>query len=171
MRTEATCPRGCQHGLTLIELIMFIVIVSIGVVGVLLVMNVTVKSSSDPMVRKQALAMVEAILDEVLAKDFSNPSLGYTELTPATCAGRQAYDDVSDYLCCDGTTDSKKIHGDSTLGSTSIPALAAYRATVAVDATAGAVLGTIPAGQIKKVTVTVTGSGETVQLSGYRANY
>ena len=171
MFTEASRCCRRQHGFTLIELIMFIVIVSIGVVGILLVMNVTVKSSADPVVRKQAMAMAEAVLDEVLSREFANPVGGYTEAAPATCANRALYDDVDDYSCFDGTTDSKKIHGDSTLGSTSIPALAAYRATVVVDATAGAVLGAIPVGQIKKITVSVTGSGETVQLSGYRTNY
>jgi len=157
--------------MTLIELIMFIVIVSVGIIGILAVMNVTVKSSADPMLRKQALAMAEAILDEVLSKEFANPTGGYTETTPATCAGRTLYDDVDDYSCFDGSTDSKKIHGDSTLGSTSISSLTAYRATVVVDATASAVLGTIAAGQVKKITVSVTGSGQTIQLSGYRTNY
>lgn len=157
--------------MTLIELIMFIVIVSVGVAGILSVMNVTVKSSADPMVRKQALAMAEAILDEVLAKDFANPAGGYAETVPLTCINRNLYDDVDDYSCFDGTTDSKRIHGDSTLGSGSIAALAAYRANVTVDASAAAVLGSITAGQIKRVTVSVTGGGQTIQLSGYRANY
>jgi MSHA pilin protein MshD len=152
--------------MTLIELIMFIVIVSVGVAGILAVMNVTVKSSSDPMVRKQALSMAEAILDEVLAKDYSNPAVGgYTETDAATCANRVLYDDVGDYSCFDGTTDGKKIHGNSTLGATAITALSAYRATIAVVPTT---LGTIAA---SKITVTVTGSGETIALSGYRANY
>lgn len=158
-------------GFTLIELIMFILIVTVAVVGILLVMNITVKASADPVVRKQSLAMAEAILDEVLSREFANPVGGYAETTPATCANRALYDDVDDYACFDGTTDSKKIHGDSTLGATSLPALAAYRATVAIDASAGAVLGTIPVGQIKKITVTVTGGSETIQLSGYRARY
>ena len=171
MSTEALRSCRCQAGFTLIELIMFIVIVSIGVVGILLVMNVTVQASADPVVRKQALAMAEAVLDEVLSKDFANPVGGYTEAAPATCANRALYDDVDDYSCFDGSTDSKKIHGDSTLGSTAIAALAAYRATVVVDATATAVLGVIPVGQIKKITVSVTGGGETIQLSGYRSNY
>ena len=165
--------RPCQRGMTLIELVMFIVIVSVGILGILSVMNVTVKSSADPIVRKQALAMADAILDEVLAKEFSNPAGGYTETAPTTCANRALYDDVDDYRCFDGSTDSKKIHGDSSLGPIPIAALAGYRATVTVDATASAVIGAIPAGQIEKVTVSVTssGSGETIQLSGYRANY
>lgn len=163
--------RSRQRGLTLIELVMFVVIVSVAAAGILLVMNVTVQASADPMVRKQSLAMAEAILDEILAKEFANPAGGYTETAPATCINRNLYDDVDDYSCFDGTTDNKKIHGDATLGSTSIPALASYRATVTVVATAAAVIGAIPVGQVKKVTVTVTGGNETIQLSGYRTNY
>ena len=160
-----------QRGLTLVELIMFVVIVSVAAAGILLVMNVTVQASADPMVRKQSLAMAEAILDEILGKEFANPTGGYTEVSPATCANRALYDDVSDYACFDGTTDSKKIHGDATLGATSIAALASYRATVTVDATASAVIGAIPVGQTKKITVSVTGGNETIQLVGYRTNY
>lgn len=169
MYSEAATSGHVQRGMSLIELIMFIVIVSVGIVGILLVMNVTVKSSADPMVRKQALAMAEAILGEVLAKDFANPTGGYTEATPATCANRSLYDDVDDYACFDGSTDSKKIHGDDTLGASSIAALSSYRATVTIDT--AATLGAIPAGQTKKVTVSVTGGGESLQAWGYRTNY
>jgi MSHA pilin protein MshD len=169
MSIEASRSGRRQRGLSLVELIMFIVIVSVGIVGILLVMNVTVKGSADPMVRKQALAMAEAILDEVLAKDFANPVGGYTEATPATCANRALYDDIDDYACFDGSTDNKKVHGDATLGSSSLAALSAYRATVTIDA--AAVLGAITAGQTKKVTVSVTGGNESIQVWGYRTNY
>jgi len=171
MSSEAANPSHGQRGMTLIELIMFIVIVGVGIAGILLVMNVTVTRSADPVVRKQALAMAEAILGEVLAKDFANPVGGYTETVPATCANRALYDDVDDYACFDGTTDNKKIHGDATLGSTSLAALSAYRATITIDATAAVALGAIPAGQTKKVTVSVTGGSESIQLWGYRTNY
>src|SRR3989338_6196914 len=60
-----------QRGLTLIELIVFIVIVSVALVGVMTVLNVTVKSSADPMIRKQALAIAEAILEEVMLQPFT----------------------------------------------------------------------------------------------------
>ena len=60
-----------QSGLTLIELILFIVIVSVALVGVLTVFNVTSKSSADPMVRKQMLAVAEAILEEVQLQPFT----------------------------------------------------------------------------------------------------
>ncbi|MCE9569660.1 MAG: type II secretion system GspH family protein, partial [Rhodocyclales bacterium] len=44
--------RHRQHGLTLIELIVFIVIVSVALAGVLSVLNLTARSSADPMIRK-----------------------------------------------------------------------------------------------------------------------
>jgi MSHA pilin protein MshD len=60
-----------QRGFTLIELIMFIVIVGVALAGVLTVFNVTTKSSADPMVRKQALAIAEALLEEVMLQPFT----------------------------------------------------------------------------------------------------
>ncbi|OGA41328.1 MAG: hypothetical protein A3G26_10925 [Betaproteobacteria bacterium RIFCSPLOWO2_12_FULL_65_110] len=60
-----------QAGLTMIELIMFIVIVSVGIAGILVVLNVTVKSSADPMIRKNMLSIAEAMLEEVQLMPFT----------------------------------------------------------------------------------------------------
>lgn len=167
MFTERATCRQRQLGLSLVELIMFIVIVSVGIAGILLVMNVSVKSSADPMLRKQAVAMAEAILDEVLAKDYASPAVGdFAEVDFVNCSGRPQYDDVNDYACFDGAPASAVIFGNSTLGATSIPALAGYSATVSVAAPA-----LFSGATMKKVTVTVTGGAETIQLFGYRAGY
>ncbi len=165
MFTEHTTFRQRQLGLSLVELIMFIVIVSVGIAGILLVMNVSVKSSADPMLRKQAVAMAEAILDEVLAKDYANPAGGFVESTPSTCPGRPQYDDVDDYACFSGAPATAVIFGNSTLGATSIGALSSYSATVSVAPVV------VSGANMKKVTVTVTGGAETIQLFGYRASY
>jgi MSHA pilin protein MshD len=154
-----------QSGFSLIELIVFIIIVSVGVVGILSVMNVTVKSSADPMVRKQAVAMAEAILDEVLSKAYANPPGGYTETDLTNCSGRPQYDDVDDYNCFDGAPSTAVIQGSNTLGASAIPALASYTATVASAPV------TVAGVTMKRITVTVTGGPETIQLFGYRANY
>ena len=161
MFTKPAC-RQRQLGLSLIELIIFIIIVSVGLAGILLVMNVTVKSSADPMLRKQAVAMAEAILDEVLAKEYTNPAGGYTETVP--CVNRALYDDVDDYNCFTGPP---FILGTATLGATPITAPFTFSATVAVAPVVGGVAGAT----MKQVTVTVTGGGETIQIIGYRANY
>ena len=60
-----------QRGMTLIELIMFIVIVSVGVAGILAVLNTAVRGSADPMIRKQMLAIAESLLEEVELQPFS----------------------------------------------------------------------------------------------------
>lgn len=63
--------RKSQTGISLVELIMFIVIVSLGIVGILSVMNVTVKASADPMLRKQAMAIAESLLEEIELQPFT----------------------------------------------------------------------------------------------------
>ena len=78
-----SCARGAQRGLTLIELIIYIVVVLVGLAGVLTVFNTTVRGSADPVVRKQALALAEAMLEEVLAKDYQNAAGGNNAATPA----------------------------------------------------------------------------------------
>ena len=60
-----------QRGISLVELIMFIVIVSVSLAGILLVMNVTNKSSADPLIHKQALAIAESLLEEVELMPFT----------------------------------------------------------------------------------------------------
>jgi MSHA pilin protein MshD len=57
--------RHNQRGISLVELIMFIVIVSVSLAGILLVMNATTKSSADPLIHKQSLAIAESLLEEV----------------------------------------------------------------------------------------------------------
>jgi len=60
-----------QGGVSLIELIMFIVIVSIALVGILSIMNVTTRSSADPLMRKQAMAIAESLLEEIELQAFT----------------------------------------------------------------------------------------------------
>ena len=81
-----------QRGFTLIEVIIFIVVASAGMAGILSISNTVVKSSADPMVRKQAVALADAILEEILQKEYSDPDgVQGGETTRATM------DDVSDY--------------------------------------------------------------------------
>ena len=158
--------RADQRGLTLIELIMFMVIVTAGIAGILLVINTVVKSSADPMVRKQSIAMADAVLEEVLLKAYQNPTGGFST-TPATCASdRPLLDDVSDYACFDGTLATTKILGSQMLASATGPLPDTFWAKVVVSAV------TVSGVSMKKVTVTVTDpSNATYALSGYRANY
>ena len=63
--------RRRDRGLSLIELILFIVIVSVSVVGVLAALDRTARASAEPLVIKQALAIAEALLEEVELMPFT----------------------------------------------------------------------------------------------------
>ena len=152
-----------QRGVTLIELIVFVVIISVGVVGILSVMNVTTRSSADPVIRKQAMAMAEAILEEVLSKDAS-ATLPETDLN--NCANRALYVGIDDYACFDGVPATAAIHGNDTFGaagSEAIPELSGFRATVAIEAKKS-----VSDVDLRRVAVTVEGGGESITLFGYR---
>jgi MSHA pilin protein MshD len=152
-------------GFSLVELIIFIVVVSVAVVGVLSVMNITTRYSADPMVQKQTLAIAESMMEEILLKDFANPSGGFTGA--ATQANRPLFDDVGDY---NGFTEPAGIY---TIDGTAIPALAAYSLAVTVADTALGPAGKqVAGGEAKLITVTVTNpTGGTVVLTGYRTHY
>lgn len=60
-----------QRGATLIELLLFMVVVSVGLAGMMGVYRVAVSASADPMVRKQALAVADALLTEIEQQPFT----------------------------------------------------------------------------------------------------
>jgi MSHA pilin protein MshD len=141
--------RSRQRGFTLIELIIFIVVVSAGLAGILSVMNTVVKSSADPMVRKQAVALVDSILEEILLKSYAHD--------PAASVGtnRATYDNVDDY------------NGLTQTAFTDLPSgLSGYAIAIAVAAPAP--LNGIA---MKKVTVAVSRGGENISMSSYRSSY
>ncbi len=139
-----------QAGFTLIELIMFIVIVSVGVVGILSVMNVTVQHSADPMAYKQAAALADSIMEEILLKEYDDPDGIYGETT------RDTFDDVGDY------------DGISNAVFTDLPAALTNNYLIAITVDAPADLNGVT---MKKVTVTVNRGSESISMTGYRASY
>jgi MSHA pilin protein MshD len=60
-----------QRGVTLIELVIFIVIVGIGLAGIVQMLNLSTRLSADPVRRKQALLMAEGLLEEVELARFT----------------------------------------------------------------------------------------------------
>ena len=83
--------KDVQTGVTLVELILSIVIISIALTGVLTVMNLTVSHSADPVVRHQSISIAESYLEEILLQSYDNPTNGYSG------ADRSQFDDVDDY--------------------------------------------------------------------------
>ncbi len=175
--------RSRARGLSLIELVFFIVVVGVALTGVLAVFINATTHSADPMLRRQALAIAESLLEEVQLMPFTfcdpDDANVETAASGAGCAtlaegvGPEAgegrftapqFDNVNDY------------HGYAMAGivditNTQVAGLTGYRATVTV---ASAALGSITAGSgdALRITVTVTGPGGTsVSLDGYRARH
>lgn len=145
--------RQRQRGFTLIELIIFIVVVAAGLAGILSVMDSVVKSSADPMVRKQAMAAAESILEEIMLKAYLDPDGVTGEAT------RQTTDDVDDYK-------SLAVSQINLLFADLLAQVPGY--TIAITVGDELPLAGV---NMKKVTVTVSRGGESVSLTGYRANY
>jgi len=175
-----------ERGLSLIELLVFIVVVGIAVTGVLSVFSLNARTSADPVVQKQALAIADSLLEEVLAQPYTycDPDDANVEtansvadcVTPETAMGPEVaqgesrnanltpYDNVNDYngFAMTGIVDPS---------GNAVPDLNGYSASVQVQ-TPPVPLTNIPAGETLLVTVTVTGPGNHgVTLSGYRTRY
>lgn len=148
--------RPSHSGFTLIEVIVAMLLISVGVLGILSAMNTMVKGSADPMVRKQGVAVAESLLEEITLKDFANPAGGYTG------TDRAQFDDVDDYAGY-ATTGIVDISG------TAISGLSGYN--ISSVTVANAALGSIASSDAKLITVTVTApGGEAINLSAYRTN-
>lgn len=79
-------PKVFQRGVSLIELIVFIIIVSVGVVGLISVTGSLNRSSADPMLRKQMVAIAESLLNEVLHQPFTYCDPNDAQVSTATGA-------------------------------------------------------------------------------------
>jgi MSHA pilin protein MshD len=154
-----------RRGFTLIEILVLIVVIGVALAGVLLVFQNTVRGSADPQVRKQALAIAEAMLDEVLLTSYSPVAGGGT---------RANFNDIDDYAIPAAYTTAPG--GMTDLQGVAVPGLANYNVTVTVAPAAPLTdtPSTLPVPESRRVTVTVTVTGQpnmTVSLDGYRLNY
>ena len=168
-----------QRGISLVELIVFMVVVGVAVAGVLAAFISSTRASVDPMIQKQALAIAEALLEEVQLQPFTycdpDDPAAATALVVAACATPEVigveggesrtaiplFDNVSDY---NGVT----INPITDINGTAL-GLDGYSATITV-ATQG--IAAISADEALLITVTVTGpTNTTVVLHGYRVRY
>lgn len=175
------CIKRRQRGVTLIELIVFIVIVSVALAGVLSVLNLTTGHSADPMIRKQMLTIAEGLMDEVTAQTFTwcdpDDPTAATAISAAACATPEAigpeagetrggavtpFDNVNDYNGLAGITTG--------ITGTALPP--GYSATINVTHNALGPGGTaVPAAASLLITVTVSFGGENLVVEGYRTRY
>lgn len=197
-----SAPRGAcsikktkQTGLTLIELIIFIVIIGLSVAGVMVTYSTVVGQSADPVIRKQALAIADSLLLEIeqmgftycdssdanfqTALQWQGCTSGLSQNTPGPVPSSQtrgSFDNVGDYH-------GYRVGPLYNLGS-GVPDITGgniingYSAIVTVAQQIGAPFTTngLPGGGVQgdtlKITVTVTGPGNLrITLVGYRARY
>jgi MSHA pilin protein MshD len=184
-RGDSCTDKTKQRGTSLIELIMFIVIVSVALAGILLVMNVTTKGSADPLIHKQALAIAESLLEEVELMPFTFCDPDDPAATTATGTGGCAtvevigvendisrydtdfpFDNVSDYH---GFTMNSGNGGIRDITNTEVAVLSGYSASIEVSASN---LPNVTAGDSLLIKVTVTGlDGMPIVVEGMRTRY
>lgn len=172
-----------QRGITLIEQIVFIVIVSVGVVGLVSVMNPAIRASADPMANKQLVAIAESLLSEILHQPFTwcdpDDAAASTALSYSACANPQNTGTFtpgeSRYGVAPGTVfDNVDDYGDYSMSNIADAsggnAMAGYTARVAI-ARVGTAMGLADDTAALSITVTVDRGTDTFALVGYRFRY
>ena len=181
-----------QRGVTLIELILFILIIGIALAAILGVMNVTTRSSADPLRSKQALMIAEGLLEEVQQARFTrcDPSSDVDATGKCTIpedwgqvapepTGPRPYDNVNDYVA-QANTPVAAFNAAGALADANgrVLNVSGYTATVAITpeavGPAGAQVGaggTAADTDMLRIRITVFFDNRSLVLDGYRARY
>jgi MSHA pilin protein MshD len=179
-----------QRGFSLLEAVIFIVVLGIGIAGMAVLYNQITQASVDPLIRKQALAIASSLMEEIQLRAFTycdpDDPLVFTETNPATgctaAGNREAvvigpeagetryvdprFDNVSDYNSFPPMVGILDVNGNPVIG------LGGYSASVTVANAGGDLPAAIPADAALLITVTVTGPANvSVALQGYRLRY
>ncbi|MCX9155076.1 prepilin-type N-terminal cleavage/methylation domain-containing protein [Niveibacterium sp. 24ML] len=178
-----------QCGVTLVELLAFIVIIGVALAGVLLAVRTAVGSSADPLIQKQMLAIAESLLEEIESKAFtfcdpSDPN-ALTASSPAGCSpglavGLGPLPGQSRYSSTNPFNNVGHYHGFAMntgilnpADGTPLPGLSAYTASVTISQV-GTSFG-IAATEALQIDVTVSGPNPTqippITLTGYRLRH
>jgi MSHA pilin protein MshD len=183
-----------QRGVTLIELVMFIVIIGVALAGLLQVLNVTAKNSADPVRQKQALMIAESLLEEVRLAGFTYCDPTDPKATQATSVadcdikesfgqgnggepvGTRPYDNINDYVEAAGVAKAafNNAAGKLTDINGTVMDVDGYTATVTIrpailnlTGDAGASADT----NVLRITVEVGYDGNKLALDTYRTRY
>ncbi|MDI1299656.1 type II secretion system protein [Methylotenera sp.] len=180
-----------QLGVSLVELVVFMVIVSVALVGVLKVLDITNRGSVDPLVRKQAISIADSLLLEIEQQPFTlcdpEDTNAPTAVTTADCTGGAAasedkagaaligpspssesrysatspFDNVADYGGF-SMPDANCAGICSPGDNTPLAGLGAYKAAVTVTRVGGATpFASFPLSAVLQIAVRVTGPANT----------
>lgn len=187
--------RKRNRGFSLVELVVFIVIVTTAIAGVVGALAWMSGHSADPLARKQAIAIAESLMQEIQQMPFTfcdpddpnaataagsancttpqNANLnGPTPASESRYSATDPFDNVADYggftMPGGGCASICRIGSNA-----SIPGLTAYTAAVAIAQAGGVAPFTgLPADAVLRIVVTVTGpANTTIRLTGFKVRY
>ena len=189
-------PPGRQRGLSIIELIIFIVVMGIAAAGIMQVFNLSTKASADPVRRKQALLLAEAMLEEIELARFTycdptdanaataTSAGGGGAADPLQCAGvpegfgtaggagTRPFDNVNDYVAAPGVATPYTVGVLPLVANVTMNVVApgAPLGTAALQLASDATPARL---NVVRITVTVNygGANDNVTLDGYRTRY
>lgn len=155
--------RTSNHGFTLIETVLFIVIVGIAISAVALQVSVNVQHSADPLLRQKGIAILQKYLNQMQAVRWDETTpLGGGSATAQSAPGLDAgetcvltqLDDFDDFDC----------FNNANLGE---------GFSIDINVTNGtAAWGSVPAAEHKMAVITVANPiAESLSATVYRANY
>jgi MSHA pilin protein MshD len=167
-----------QRGFSLVELVLFIIIVGIAIGGMASLYANATMHSHEPFLRQRALAVANAYMDEILRKRWNAaaPLGGVCVNTGASCPtgpvaiaigndgqNRNGFDDIDDYNgLAEVPTDAQ---------GNPMPGYAGFNVNVTV-AQPGAAWNGVDARDVRRIDVRVTNPvGEAVTLTSYRLNF
>jgi MSHA pilin protein MshD len=173
--------RRRQSGLSLVELVMFIVIVGVAVAGVLSVLTVTAHHSADPMIRKQTQAIAEAMLEEIELQpvtycdpDDANAATAASAAGCATTAeamGPEAGETRHTSPLFDNVNDYHGYSASPIVDITNSPVAGLGSYTVSVTITQAGAAFAMPADDVLQIDVQAISGNTDITLTGYRFRY
>jgi MSHA pilin protein MshD len=179
-----------ERGLSLIEVVVFIVVLGLGIAGMAVLYNQLTLASVDPLVRKQAVAIANSLMEEIQLQPFTFCDPDDTAVTTAnstadcdplkienmgaetfsppgteTRSGSARFDNVNDY-------NAFSMAGIQDVTGNPISGLTGYSARVDIFTAGGDFPAAVPAVEALRIRVTVDGPTNVhVVLNGYRLRY